>query len=72
MHHQLKKNLVGSRKMLVDTFRVCFMDFMLKSKVRVGSGSTFLGSGRKYSMSGLPPQVLEFQVPNYITKQQGV
>ena len=25
----IKKNLVGSRKMLVDTFRVCFMDFML-------------------------------------------
>ena len=25
----IKKNLVGSRKMLVDTFCVCFMDFLL-------------------------------------------
>ena len=26
----MKKNLAGSRKKLVDTFRVCYMDFMLK------------------------------------------
>ena len=25
----MKKNLAGSRKILVDTFRVCFMDYML-------------------------------------------